>query len=409
MSELYRLLKRRTASAGSISPAAVAYERAYPKYNRHPIAPVLSDCEVGIEIEIERVGPNDVGVYEVWEPKQDGSLRDNGLEYVSLPISGNRISYALHQFFGEISGGYRFSPRTSIHIHQNALNMTLPQIAGELITYGAIEKLLYQFVGGDRDKNNFAVPYYETSIYDHINIFLRGSLADIMGYENHRYLGLNIASVTKLGTLEFRHLGGTDNIEKILKWINLIFCLKKFAMAHSYEEIKSRIDRLNTNSEYDIFVQDVFGECASSLNRFNLKKDMEHSVSLIKKIRTEHNKLHLKATKNIPESHWYQILTTPKKPAPTMTYTFSKPPPPPRAPRQPRGLRPIEPRREELRINNADLIQRLAEQQRAFDRGILGDGAVVGVYAQPNIVDPAQANAYEDALIDIRFEDEDEE
>src|SRR5690606_4243198 len=48
--------------------------------------------------------------------------------------------------------------------------------------------------------------------------------------ENYRYSALNLAALRKFGTIEFRHMPGTGDIQKIRNWINLIMCLKQYAL-----------------------------------------------------------------------------------------------------------------------------------------------------------------------------------
>lgn len=333
MSELYKLLGKRTAKVASRNSMHVAYEKEYPQYQGRILEMVDTGYEVGIEIEVEKVKPNRITLYTVWEARPDGSLRDNGIEYVSDPINGAVLHYALNQFFGELPKGYRFSPRTSIHIHLNVLDLTLEQIVGLQLAYSAVEKLLYKFVGHERDKSNFCVPYYECAFHRYLGNLLdpEDGLRNWARWEQWRYLGLNVASLTKFGTLEFRHLPGTDNKTLICQWINLIFCLKKFATTHDMQAIKDRIERLNNTSAYDAFVRDVFGACAFYLDCSNLQRDMEQAVSLIKKTTLTPNPCEERLGKlNHQTCYWYKVLTEKKPEKLNMAMEFVRQAPPPR-------------------------------------------------------------------------------
>src|SRR5688572_3377240 len=111
MSPLYEYLGRKSAKVATVSSDQLLYEKTFSAY-REPILELINNnFEIGIEIEVERVKPNNICVYSVWEGKADGSLRESGMEYVSVPIHGPRIHYALNQFFSQLPKGYRFSPR----------------------------------------------------------------------------------------------------------------------------------------------------------------------------------------------------------------------------------------------------------------------------------------------------------
>jgi hypothetical protein len=291
--QLYKYLKRRSSKVEQISAEILLYEKAHDHWKE--IIPLVSETdEIGIEIEVEKVESMQAINYGVWVNHADGSLRNNGVEFVSLPIKGKRIHYALNQFFDALGKNYHFSPRTSIHIHVNVLDLLPKQIGALTMTYVPFERILYRFVGGSRDKSNFAVPVSDTDFSSFIKLFTADEWALFGSLESRRYLGLNIDAVRKYGTLEFRHLGGTDDKTRIVRWINLIFKLKQFVEKNSFDEIKARIDKLNTDSQYTSFFNDVFGDVGWYLDQSNLKEDMEQGVSIVKRL-------------TIPNDFWNEI------------------------------------------------------------------------------------------------------
>lgn len=259
--QLFNLLGKPSGNPEKPSAVMLAYEKQNTKYFT-PILNLVSDDEaVGIEIEVENIKKHGCSGYGGWQVHNDGSLRDNGYEYVSVPCSGTRIHFHLNQFFDTMDKDIRFSPRTSIHIHQNALNMTPKQLAGEIITYIPFEILLYRFAGGNRQYSNFCVPLMDVADLKYLMDMFLNKTFEVPHLPNHRYMGLNLDAIRKYGTLEFRHLGGTNDKIKICRWINLILCIKKYAMNHSYEDIIARIHRLNSDSTYMMFFDEVFSTC----------------------------------------------------------------------------------------------------------------------------------------------------
>lgn len=308
---LFKLLKKRTAKVEIVTPEILKYEDEHPQWKVAYSRLAHNGYDIGLEIEIERITNHSPTEYGVWSARGDGSLRDSGMEFVSSPIRGQRIEFALNQFFGSLKQQkYNFSPRTSIHVHLNALDMYPHQIGGLLMTYLAFEKLLYAFVGGDREQNNFCVPLLDVVLYSRlIHNFVDENFQVPIGMQHHRYLGLNVDAIRKFGSLEFRHLGGTDDKSKIINWINLIFCLKTFAMTNGWEAIKTRIDALNTNSSYQAFFNDVWGQYGYLLNAVDLKRDMEYAVTKIKKFLIPNAfVMEVMNTVSSPDCVWYNFL-----------------------------------------------------------------------------------------------------
>src|SRR6266849_8881837 len=83
---------------------------------------------VGIEVEMEdTLNKFSSGLYEhLWTFRADGSLRNNGLEAVSIPLKGEWIKRGLKTLFDCIKN-IHFSPRTSIHIHLDVRELNLNQ------------------------------------------------------------------------------------------------------------------------------------------------------------------------------------------------------------------------------------------------------------------------------------------
>jgi hypothetical protein len=356
---LFKILRRKSPKVELVQPDQTAYETKHPQY-AYEISPLAhDDCEVGIEIEVENVAGNP-NYYTVWTPKPDGSLRNNGLEFISAPIKGKRIHYALNQFFDYLDKKAHFSPRTSIHVHINVLNLTPPQVGGMVMVSAVVERLMYKFVGGDRDKNNFCVPLGEAYAPNVIKMFVDEPFMGLNTNENNRYLGLNTDAVRKFGTLEYRHLGGTRDKLRIVNWINLLLSLKKFAETHSLENIKEKIDRLNTDSGYSVFVDEIFGAHGGVLDQRTLMKDMAPMVSVVKKLILKNDFVQKLMMETVPEkSHVFSVLMG-KDTSGIMEYIY----PNPIRPRLAGARRPAR-REAQVARQDVDPYQEILRQERA--------------------------------------------
>lgn len=75
---------------------------------------------------------------------------------------------------------------------------------------------------------------------------------------------------------------GTNNIENILRWIDLITRLKLYVYKYDLKTIVSQIAELNSTSYYKQFVEGVFGNMMPYLDDKHLLTDMERPVYLVK-------------------------------------------------------------------------------------------------------------------------------
>lgn len=200
---------------------------------------VLPSQLIGLEFEAENVSyaregfPADNLLRRHYHMKGDGSLRDNGAEFVfANPLMGQDMDDAL-VIMSKESKNWSLSERCGLHVHLDVRDMEQIDIYKLFLLYATFEYLIYQFVGDNRDKNNFCVPWFRT--YEQHGVMskiLNGKNYDEVGMyvENaSRYMGMNLASLSKFGTLEFRHMQNTHDFTKITNWINIIMQLKKSA------------------------------------------------------------------------------------------------------------------------------------------------------------------------------------
>jgi hypothetical protein len=212
----------------------------YPKLKKHdglfgniPIR--FGDIYMGIEVEAEYAENLVTNPSSSWKVVHDGSLKRDGLEFVTHPIELKYMEMELIRLFESMNGTY--TNRTSIHVHMNARDFTYEELARFLLLYMVYEKCLYKY-SGDRYLNEYCIPICEAteSLVSNINNIKQGY--PLAGW--CKYYGLNLRPLyseerfggeahPKIGTVEFRQLEGTNNIRRIIDWCNLITCLKLYA------------------------------------------------------------------------------------------------------------------------------------------------------------------------------------
>jgi len=214
----------------------------------------------GVELEIEGLNEDRQShLVAGLQYHEDGSLRNNGGEFVTIPMNYSNLEEVLRHFFNVNKfTEANYSERTSVHVHANCLDMTLNQISLVVMLYQVLEKVLFNFIKDERDKNIFCVPLSES-------VLTSRSLSDPeelvrMAHPRRwrKYTALNLIPLSSLGTLEFRHMAGTNNVDRILTWANIIGCLFRFAKQNNYEDVLKTIRGLNTTSAYGTFMMNVF-------------------------------------------------------------------------------------------------------------------------------------------------------
>lgn len=234
---------------------------------------------VGIEVEVEGIPGGIRGLSPVWAPKADGSLRNNGTEYVTMPIPVQHAEWALFLLMNSLPKSADFSERTSIHVHMNVRHMTPNQIKGLIALYLAVEKLLFRFEGNGRDSSIFCVPLTQATLLDSLYSL---TAANFGTQAWMKYTAMNLLPILTFGTIEFRHMAGTSDWRKITRWISLLMRMQDYALKNSPETVIERIAALNTSSMYRHFLLDVFRDQASLFPVDNLQQDMEKNILQVK-------------------------------------------------------------------------------------------------------------------------------
>lgn len=246
-------------------------------YKTSDLKVVSPETIVGVELEIENFTSRTDRVVGM-TAHVDGSLRNNGIEFVTLPTKLKYLDALLQSFFTiyPITEA-NYSERTSVHVHVNCQNLSAKQIAGIALVYQTFERMLFNFIGQDRANSIFCVPWYQASNTINLSKIIEG--ADFRSLRRwQKYTALNLLPLTDRGTIEYRHLYGTCDKELIMRWVNIITSIHSFGSRNQLEKIKEVIKELNTSSAYNIFLTDVFGQYSDFLKVEGWQLAMEQGV-----------------------------------------------------------------------------------------------------------------------------------
>lgn len=256
---------------------------------------VLNDCLIGVEIELEDIRQDlhlrkyrDHGAWNFWKVEEDGSLRgEYAREFVlAAPLAGESLVTALLLLEDVLSTGAKQLPncseRTSVHVHLNVSDLTTKEIRYLLGLYYAVEPLLFKYVGNNRDKNIYCLPGdIVTEDLLQFNSLGEENIKYLLNnYQKYdrKYSALNLSSLKKYGSLEFRHKGGDWRAYSNLTWINLILCMKRYILegngTYNPDELPAKLSVMGE----DKFIDDVFGSFADGLKYPGFEKDVREGI-----------------------------------------------------------------------------------------------------------------------------------
>lgn len=215
---------------------------------------------IGIEIEAEMFQGYAVPLC-FWRLDEDLSLKKKGIEFISYPLTGRAIDYALEE--ARLAGGkLSYSHRTSVHVHCNVMHYTTNQLATLMAYYAMLETCFYHQVDYIRWGNTFCYP-------------LVGTKPEVAWYSGHegeiekttKYCAFNIAPVRTQFSVEFRHMHGTANPKILRRWIQtcakLVYYVGKL---NPKTCIQDTIDVINAGKFKDV-VPLVWGDTAEIFDR----------------------------------------------------------------------------------------------------------------------------------------------
>ena len=216
---------------------------------------------IGLEFEFEGVNDN-YNIKELnskypvqkWNKVKDGSLRNGSFELVlKEPVgftTSKKLVKDLYEWIG-CCGGFTPSIRTSTHVHLNVLKRNINEVMKIIYLYYRLEPYLMDLLPEERKENFYSLPleYAEGPIIRLISycdsfIKLKYKLYDIKFISSlnndRRYSSLNLCSIPKYGSLEFRMFHLEKDVSKVIRWIEIIKVINDIAIKHSTEEVLNK-------------------------------------------------------------------------------------------------------------------------------------------------------------------------
>lgn len=150
--------------------------------------------------------------------ENDGSLRKGGKEFLLPPSPREQLTSLFEDVYCHLELGHDcHSFRTSTHVHVNCLWMTEVQVRDLLLLYAIFEPIFFAYVGQERKENIHCMPLGSTHMPNHYGLAMRH-----IHQKWHKYTALNVLPLNELGTVEFRHLYGTKDVNVFAQWLIML-------------------------------------------------------------------------------------------------------------------------------------------------------------------------------------------
>ena len=197
---------------------------------------VVGTERVGVEIELEGVQGANRFRSDYWEVKGDGSLRNNGYEFVMRgPTGGVDLRNAVVEIDSFLNGKNPDGNwRCSTHVHVDVREMNAQQLKHMILIYTVLEKVLFKLSGIHRYKNNFCCAlgfaqqqlkvlsraWTQERTYDFTNRLVQGW---------DKYSAINLLPMTNFGSVEFRIAEAKWSKGKLMLLCNRFLAIKELA------------------------------------------------------------------------------------------------------------------------------------------------------------------------------------
>lgn len=189
---------------------------------------------VGLELEVEGENLPSQAHFKsdsAWQIKRDGSLR-NGLEYVfQSPRGAIATKEALEEIqetMGRTGFVADYSFRTSTHVHVNVSNLDVEVVKVMVAMFHLFEDEYINYCARGRHANRFCLGMKDADgVVDNLRTFFDRN--DVPSEDRGKYSALNLCTLQRFGTIEFRILEGTNDWDRIYTWVRALLALRKAA------------------------------------------------------------------------------------------------------------------------------------------------------------------------------------
>ncbi len=216
---------------------------------------ISSQTKVGLEFELE--GIENTYFYEcpysqmIWNVENDGSLRNNGKEFIfAAPIEARYVPLMIDNLYNTLlKNEFETSFRTSIHCHVDCRDMDVLSVGALVILYTLYEDIFFTCLDVHRQDNIYCVPLTKAPL---------GWDFTAPASISMKYAALNTECLKRFGTVEFRHLEATSDVDKIISFVKMFVELRDFAANHLVESLIELCEETNSKDKFLSLTSEIF-------------------------------------------------------------------------------------------------------------------------------------------------------
>lgn len=217
--------------------------------------------EIGIEIELEGRNLNVLRNIRGWRAERDGSLR--GAESVELVLRNPATRRSLPQYLRRIvdaSGDVVIDDtgRAGVHVHLNVQDLDITQVYNIICAYMIFEDALTEYCGADRVGNLFCLRVRDA---EYLIDILRDAVVQedfhMIADDSIRYAAINVNALARYGSLEFRAMRSTLDMDRIHTWVDMLLRIRDWAV--QFRDPQDIVETFSFKGP-DVVFDTVFGE-----------------------------------------------------------------------------------------------------------------------------------------------------
>lgn len=220
--------------------------------------------DLGIEIEVEGEYVNRfLNMSEKdWKIDFDGSLRGEAYELVLRGPMKRDKAFAALDYIEGFAKDYNIeiedSGRAGVHVHINMQDYTMAQVYNVVCLYAIFEDVLIDLCGEYRDGNLFCLRMKDAdAILDVLRKAATTQDWRVLATDEIRYAALNLNSLNRYGSIEFRAMRSTLCSETLKVWCDILLSLRE--VATRFDNPQEIIHSFSVGSPRKLYDM-VFGE-----------------------------------------------------------------------------------------------------------------------------------------------------
>ena len=170
------------------------------------------------------------------------------------------------------------SVRSGVHVHINVQDLNPRELFNFITCYIIMEELLVKYCGDDREGNLFCLRAIDAEflIISLVDAIISENLS-MLNTDDLRYSSMNVKALCTYGSLEFRAMRGTADMDTIKNWANLLLHIKDKSIEFGSPK---DIIAMFSGDTTDSFVHHILGPYGNLFNEWDSSEALLRGMRL---------------------------------------------------------------------------------------------------------------------------------